>query len=253
MAHRGVRGGRLVAGLHDGAQPGRQVVQPVRDAVRAEHLQAEHAAAEEDHDVPGVGRTRPGVAVGGADGVLLGARDTGGGEEEPVLHHRLGHAALHHGRKEFAVELPLVVQGARDEPGRALGLGQAGVLEQEEEVGVERDPVPAAQVAVRPEGVEPAVHAVRGVVLLQGRVQRPAGPVGPRKAATSASVAASSSGPSSGAHQARNLSQLASSVGSGTRGRLSSLAKVVAPWLAVPPAAVPPLVVPPAAVPPATP
>ena len=43
------------------------------------------------------------------------------------------------------------------------------------------DPVAAAEVAVRPEGVEPAVHALGGVVLLQRRVQDAAGAAGPEE------------------------------------------------------------------------
>ena len=120
-------------------------------------------AAEEHHDVPRAGRARPRVGVGAADGVLLRAGDPGGGEQELVLHHRLRRAALHDRRDELLVELPLVVDGAGDEAGRPLDLDslRRGVPEEEEEVGVERDPVAAAQVAVRPEGVEPAVHARR--------------------------------------------------------------------------------------------
>src|SRR5215475_2557903 len=52
------------------------------------------------------------------------------------------------------------------------------------------------------------------------------GPSGRWNEATAASVAASSSAVSSGAHQARNRSQVSSSLGSGTRGRRSSLPNV---------------------------
>lgn len=130
--------------------------------------------------MPGAGGARPGVGVGAADGVLCRSGDPGGGEQVLVLDHRLGDAPLDHRRDALLVELALVADGAGDESGRPLQLRLlgGGVPEQEEEVGVEGDPVPAAQIAVRPEGVEPAVDALGGVVLLQCRVQHPAGAAG---------------------------------------------------------------------------
>ena len=156
-----------VAAGQDRPQPGRQLGRIVRSAVRCQHVHPERCVPPEHDDVPRVRRTRPCLAVRRARGVQHLARDTRRGEEELVLHHGLRLPAHDHRRDQFVVQLELVVDRGRDQFGRAFDLAERGPLEQEEEVGVQRDPVPAAEVAVRPERVQPAEHACRLVVRLK--------------------------------------------------------------------------------------
>lgn len=168
VVHRRVR-------LDDRAQGVGDVVAPVGPAVLGEHRQPEHGAPVEHHDVPGRRGTRRVRAVRCADGVLFGAGDPGGGEQESLLCHGQRLSAQGDRRDLLVVEPQLVVHGSCDEPGRPLHLFLVlvfGVVKQEEEVGVERDPVAATEVAVGPEVVQPAVHSRLFVVPLQGRLQR---------------------------------------------------------------------------------
>ncbi len=89
-----------------------------------------------------------------------------------------GCSSLDGWREELLVDQELIVDGRGDEPRRPLHLSLVGVLEEEEEVRVERDAVAAAQVPVRPERVEPAVHAVGSVVLLERGVELSSGTAG---------------------------------------------------------------------------
>jgi hypothetical protein len=90
-------------------------------------------------------------------------------------------AAQQHRRQRLRVELPLVPQRRRDQARGTVHLRLAGVLEQEEEVGVQRDPVAPAEIPVRPERVQPAVHAGLGVVGRQRRLQHPRRAVRPQE------------------------------------------------------------------------
>ena len=152
----------------------------VRRAVGAQHVEAEGVAAHEHHDVALAGGPGPGVGVGRAGGVLPVAGDARGGEQVLVLLHGHRHALAGGRGQRAGVDAVLVVERAEDQPGGPGGLVLLGGVvargEEEEEVRVEGDAVPAAEVAGLPEVVEPAVGVRRGGVVLQGGLQDRARP-----------------------------------------------------------------------------
>ena len=166
----------------DRAQPVGDLGGGVRGAVGPEHVHPERVAAQEHHDVPLARRAGPGVGVGRAGGVLAVAGDAGRGEQVLVLLHRHRRALAGGRRERLGVDPVLVVERPQHEPRGARGLvrlgGVGAVGEEEEEVGVERDPVAPPEVARLPEVVEPGVGRRLGVERLERGLEHGAGSVG---------------------------------------------------------------------------